>query len=72
MEKLKSYIEKWIDGKQVKGIHLSPLDIYECIDVYNAMVRKEKITFINGNVHDILECCGIKTEVCGIGWGLIY
>lgn len=32
MEKLKSYIKTWIDGKSVKGIRVAPVDIYICID----------------------------------------
>lgn len=68
MKKLKSYIEKWIDGQTVRGISVTLRDIYECIDIYNALVRKEKPEFINGNVKKILDKCGIKTIEKGIGW----
>lgn len=71
MKKLKSYIEKWIDGKLVRGIHVSPYDINECIYIYNSIVRKEKPEFINGKVKEILDICKIKTEVCGIGWRIV-
>ena len=68
MKKLKSYLEKWINGKKVRGINVSLYDIQECVRIYNAMVRKEKPEFINGKVKEILDKCGIKTVVEGIGW----
>ena len=68
MKKLKSYLEKWMDGQKVKGINISLYDIQECVRIYNAMVRKEKPEFINGKVKEILDKCGIKTVVEGIGW----
>lgn len=68
MKKLKSYLEKWMDGEKVRGINISLYDIQECIRIYNAMVRKEKPEFINGKVKEILDKCGIKTVVEGIGW----
>lgn len=71
MKKLKEYIMKWLDGKKIKGIELSQYDIYSCIDVYNAIVRKEKPEFINGKVKEVLDRCGIKTITCGIGWKVV-
>ena len=68
MKKLKSYLEKWINGEKVRGINVSLYDIQECVRIYNAMVRKEKPEFINGKVKEILDKCGIKTVVEGIGW----
>lgn len=68
MKKLRSYLEKWINGEKVRGINVSLYDIQECISVYNAIVRKEKPEFINGKVKEILDKCGIKTVVEGIGW----
>lgn len=68
MKKLKSYLEKWMDGQKVRGINVSLYDIQECVRIYNAMVRKEKPEFINGKVKEILDKCGIKTVVEGIGW----
>ena len=68
MKKLKYYIETWLDGKNVRGIYVSSMDIHECIDIYNGIVRKEKPCFINGNVHKIMESCGIKSVPYGIGW----
>ena len=68
MKKLKSYLMKWIDGQKVRGINVSLYDIQECVRIYNAMVRKEKPEFINGKVKEILDKCGIKTVVEGIGW----
>ena len=68
MKKLKSYLEKWMDGQKVRGINVSLYDIQECIRVYNAIVRKEKPEFINGKVKEILDKCKIKTVTEGIGW----
>ena len=68
MKKLKSYLMKWMDGQNVRGINVSLYDIQECVRIYNAMVRKEKPEFINGKVKEILDKCGIKTVEEGIGW----
>ena len=68
MKKLKSYLMKWMDGQKVRGINVSLYDIQERVRIYNAMVRKEKPEFINGKVKEILDKCGIKTVVEGIGW----
>ena len=68
MKKLRIYLTKWIDGQKVRGINVSLYDIQECVRIYNAMVRKEKPEFINGKVKEILDKCGIKTVVEGIGW----
>ena len=68
MKKLKSYLEKWMDGQKIRGINVSLYDIQECVRIYNAMVRKEKPEFINGKVKEILDKCKIKTVVEGIGW----
>lgn len=71
MKKLRTYIEKWIDGKKVKGINVSLYDIQECIRVYNAIVTKENTEFINGKVKEILDKCNIQTVECGIGWKVV-
>lgn len=68
MKKLRKYIEAWIDGKKESGISVSLYDIHEVIDVYNAIARKEKPCFINGNVKKILDSSGIKTVKYGVGW----
>lgn len=72
MKKFRQYIETWLDGKQVRGIkNVSPATIWECVDIYNAIVRKEKPSFINGTVKEILDKCRIKTENEGIGWRVL-
>lgn len=68
MKKLKSYIATWLDGKHIKGINITPEEIWECVDIYNAIVKKGKPEFISGNVKKILDKCGIKTVEKGIGW----
>ncbi len=71
MKKLRTYIETWIEGQRIRGINVSLYDIQECVRIYNAMVRKEKPEFINGKVKEILDKCGIKTKVEGIGWRVV-
>jgi hypothetical protein len=71
MRKFKEYIEKWLEGYKVKGLNVTLEDIHECVDIYNAMVRKEKPEFINGNVKKILDKCGIATVEKGIGWQVV-
>ena len=68
MKKLKSYLKMWIEGEKVRGINVSLYDIQECIRIYNEIIQKEKPLFINGKVKEILDKCGIKTKVEGIGW----
>lgn len=68
MKKFRNYIEKWIDGENVRGIKVSLYDVQECVRIYNAMVRKENPEFINGKVKEILDKCNIKTVEDGIGW----
>lgn len=71
MKKFRQYIEMWLDGKQVRGIkNVPPSTIWECVDIYNAIAQKEKPSFINRTVKEILDKCGIKTVVEGIGWRL--
>lgn len=68
MKKFRAYIEKWLNGENVRGINVSLYDIDCCIKVYNSIVRKEKPEFINGKVKEILDKCNINTVECGIGW----
>lgn len=71
MKKLREYIEKWIEGQKVRGVKVSLMDIQECVRIYNAMARKEKPEFINGNVKSILDKCKIETVQEGIGWRVV-
>lgn len=68
MKKLREWIIKWLDGQKVKGISVSPYDVECIVIVYNAIVTGKKPEFINGKVKEILDKCGIQTEVKGIGW----
>ena len=68
MKKLREYIIKWTDGQKVRGINVSVYDIEECIRVYNAIIQKEKPSFINSKVKEILDKCNIKIVTEGIGW----
>ena len=72
MKKLRDWIETWIDGKKVRGIkNVSLTTIWNLVDIYNAIIRKEKPTFIDGKVKEILDKCGIETVVEGIGWRVV-
>ena len=71
MKKLREYIIKWTDGQKVRGINISIYDIEECIRVYNAIIQKEKPSFINSKVKEILDKCNIKTVEKGIGWRVV-
>ena len=72
MEKLRLYIEKWIDGKKVKNINVTLYDINECIYIYNSILEnRNNIEFINGKVKEILDKCNIKTVEYGTGWKIV-
>lgn len=68
MEKFREYLEKWTNGEKVRGINVTLYDIQECVDIYNAIKRKENPSFINGKVKEILDKCKIETIEDGIGW----
>ena len=71
MKKLRNYLMKWTEGEKVRGINVSLYDIQECVYIYNAIIRKEKPSFINGKVKEILDKCNIKTVTEGIGWRVV-
>lgn len=71
MKKLRKYIEKWVNGESVRGIHVSLYDIQECISLYNGIKFGNKPSFINGKVKEILDKCGIETISEGIGWKIV-
>lgn len=71
MEKLRGYLEKWFNGQKVKGLYVTPEDIYECARIYNAIASREKPEFINGKVKEILDKCNIETKIKGIGWKVV-
>ena len=72
MKKLRNWIEIWMDGGEDRGIkNVRRGKRYEVMDIYKGIVRKEHPEFINGKVKEILDKCGIKTVVEGIGWRVI-
>ena len=72
MKKLRKWIEDWLDGKQIRGMgNISLATIWELVDICNGIARKEKPSFINGTVKEILDKCGIETVVEGIGWRVV-
>lgn len=71
LKKLGEYLEKLFDGKKIKGFNLSPMEIYMLRDIYNEILNKECSTFLNSNIKEVLNSCGIKTEICGIGYRVV-
>lgn len=68
MKKLKKYLIIWQSGEKVRGIAVSLSDITELYRIYSMIILGDKPEFINGNVKNILDKCGIKTVQKGIGW----
>lgn len=67
MQKLKEYIDILCDGKKIRGMNMSPSDVYTLIDIYNGHVD----CFIQDNVKKVLDKCNIKTMEQGIGWRVV-
>lgn len=67
MKKLNKWIEIWSDGGNVKGVKLTLAMFNELYDIANGYAD----TTISSNVKDVLDKCGIKTKVEGIGWRII-
>lgn len=68
MKKLRGIIEKLLEGKQIRGIYCPPATVYELMEVYNTLVRKEKCETINSTVVKVVDHCKIRYEEKGIGW----
>ena len=69
-------LRKWItmcqmEGKSVRGLYVTPAEIYQLIDIYNVIARKEKPEFISDGIKKVLDKAGIKATVEGIGWRVI-
>lgn len=48
MKKLRKWIETWLEGKRVRGIgNIPPATIWELVDIYNSILKKERPSFIN-------------------------
>ena len=67
MEKLNEWINIWADGGTVRGVKLTLAMFNELYDIANGYAD----TTISSNVKDVLDKCGIKTKVEGIGWRII-
>lgn len=69
MKKLRKWLEIWFSGGEVREIKNVPLYIrHEILDIYNAIIRKEKPSFISLKTKEILDKCEISTISEGIGW----
>lgn len=67
MKKLREIIENaHYNGKLPKGF--TPYMIETLIGVYNDLARSGAAEFIESEIRDILNKCGIRTEEHGIGW----
>lgn len=67
MKKLNKWIEIWADGGTVRGVKFTLEMFNELYDIANGYAD----TTISSNVKDVLDKCGIKTKVEGIGWRII-
>lgn len=65
MRELKRRIDSFIAGR---GGKYSLTTMQECIYIYEAMKRREKPAFVQGDINEILVSCGIATIPYGIGW----
>lgn len=71
IKKIRRIFRKIIRWKKIKGFNLSPMEIYMLRDIYNEILNKECSTFLNSNIKEVLNSCGIKTEICGIGYRVV-
>lgn len=66
LQKLSEWIDRWCDGKKVRGIKTPPLlVIHELMAIVNDSNTK---TTINGTTVEILQRADIKVKPEGIGW----
>lgn len=69
MKKFEKLICAWLDGKQARGFKGVSLEtMREIIDIRDAVADGRKPEFINGEVKQILDKCGIETIERGVGW----
>ena len=67
MAKLKEILEKIFEtGNLPKNI--TPYEADRLVDIYNDLLSGRKSEFIESNIKDVLDSCGIKTEAKGVGW----
>lgn len=73
IDKLKLYLKVRFEGYRVRGFKDIPLvSIYGCMYVYNDILAERPSEFIDENVKDVLEACGIEVVSEGIGWRVVY
>ena len=67
MKKLKEIIERSYDyGVLPKGI--TPYMMCILCDIYNELADGKSASFIEKEINNLLNQCGIPTRPCGIGW----
>ena len=71
MEKLKKYLDAWLDGKSVRGVFVTLEDIRTLQDAYDAIRENKAFCFLSGNVKKVLEKCGIATIEHDVGWMIV-
>ena len=65
MNKLKTLLESWFDGRPVHGCKMPPVAyVWQLVDIYNGSQKE----FISSDVKRVLDYCKIEYRVCGIGW----
>lgn len=58
MNRFRKYIELFISGKTIRGMSVSPADIYECVYVYNSVVRGKNLNLSTGKSKKFLIDAG--------------
>jgi len=69
MKKLKKWVDKLMDGGNIRGFKYVPPSIrWELLRVYTELNEVGKSWFINEMVREILVKAKINTKIKGIGW----
>ena len=63
-KKFEKYLSELIDGKHTPTLAVRNELIYD----YTKLLKKEPVTTIRQDVHDIFEKFGFNVEEHGIGW----
>lgn len=68
MNKLKTLLESWFDGKTVHGCKMPPVAyVWQLVDICNGTQAE----FISSDVKRVLDYCKIPYKDKGIGWKVV-
>lgn len=68
MKKLREYLEILFEGKKIRGVNLTPCEIYILADIYDEIAAGGKPEFFQETINTVLNKCGIKTIKKVITW----